>query len=121
MRTMFLRNVFFPEIEKQSKGRIKIEPHWHGELAISYDALKKLRDCKTIDITTVVSEYDAAALHRLHILKSFLIGPTGNNQVKFFSKIFKKVPVFNAELKENNVVPLFFLQVSAWDFSAACR
>lgn len=39
MRTQIIKEIFFAEIEKESQGRLKIEPHWNGETAISYDAL----------------------------------------------------------------------------------
>ena len=107
MRTLFLKNVFFPAIEKESKGRIKIDAHWNGELSISYDALKKVGKGDTVDITTVVPEYAAKELPRLQLFKSFLVGPSGKEQVSFFRKLFETVPEFTTELQENNVVPIF--------------
>lgn len=107
MRTLFLKNVFFPAIEKESKGRIKIDAYWNGELSISYDALKKVGKGDTIDITTVVPEYAAKELPRLQIFKSFLVGPSGKKQVSFFRKMFETVPEFTTELQQNNVVPIF--------------
>ncbi len=107
MRTLFLKNVLFPAIEKESKGRIKIDAHWNGELSISYDALKKVGKGDTIDITTVVPEYAAKELPRLQLFKSFLVGPRGKEQVSFFRKMFETVPEFTTELQQNNVVPIF--------------
>lgn len=33
MRTRFINDVFFKNIESESQGRIKIEPHWGGSIA----------------------------------------------------------------------------------------
>ena len=44
MRTAFLNDVFFKNIEKESHGKLKIEPHWNSELSTGYDALKKTKD-----------------------------------------------------------------------------
>ena len=107
MRTLFLKNILFPNIEKESKGRIKIEPHWNGELAISYDALKKVSKGDTFDITTVVPEYAANELPTHQLFKSFLIGPAGKKQVSFFRKIYETSPEFINELRQNNVEPIF--------------
>ncbi|QQR99322.1 MAG: TRAP transporter substrate-binding protein DctP [Sphingobacteriales bacterium] len=94
-------------MEKESKGRIKTDAYWNGELSISYDALKKIGEGDTIDITTIVPEYAAKELPRLQIFKSFLVGPSGKKQVSFFRKMFETVPEFTTELQQNNVVPIF--------------
>lgn len=33
MRTRFINDVFFPAIEKETNGRLKIEAHWGGEIS----------------------------------------------------------------------------------------
>ena len=53
MRTRFLAD-FFDNTEKESKGRVKIEAHWAGELSSSYDALKTVKDGSTAQFATVV-------------------------------------------------------------------
>lgn len=107
MRTLFLKNILFPNIEKESEGRIKIDAHWNGELAISYDALKKVSKGDTVDITTVVPEYSANQLPTLQVFKSFLVGFTDKKQVSFFREMFKTIPEFTEELHRNNVEPIF--------------
>lgn len=86
MRTLFLKNIFFPEIEKKSKGRIKIDPHWDGELSISYDALKKVSKGDTVDITTVVPEYAAAQLPTHQFIQKFFDRPDGQKASFIFQK-----------------------------------
>ncbi|MFT3902552.1 MAG: TRAP transporter substrate-binding protein DctP [Niabella sp.] len=107
MRTLFLQKVLFPNIEKESEGRIKIEAYWNGELSSSYDALKKVSKGDTVDITTVVPEYTGSELPTHQLFKSFLVGPTGQKQVSFFRKMFKVVPEFTQELHQHNVEPIF--------------
>lgn len=107
MRTKFIKEVFFTAIEKESKGRLKIEDHWNAELASGYDALSIAGKGDVTDMTIVVPEYTAKELPLHQIFKSFPIGPTGNKQVSFFRHIYAEVPAFSAELKKNNVKELF--------------
>ena len=107
MRTLFLKNILFPTIEKESKGRIKIEAYWNGQLSSSYDALKKVSKGDTIDITTVVPEYAANELPIHQLFKSFLLGPTGKKQVAFFRKMYETTPELTNELYQNNIEPIF--------------
>ena len=107
MRTRFLKDVFFPAIEKESKGRLKIEAHWNGELAISYDALSAVSDGRIADMATVVPEYTANKLPLHQVFKSFPVGPSGKKQVSFFRRVYAEVPEFSAELQKNNIVEVF--------------
>lgn len=86
MRTKFLKEVFFPAIEKESNGRLKIEAHWDGELAKAYDALGAVTKGNTVDMATVVPEYTAKELPLHQIFKSFPVGPSGDKQVSFLEK-----------------------------------
>ena len=107
MRTTFLNEVFFPAIEKESHGRLKIEAHWNGELAIAYTAFGAVKKGDTVDIATVVPEYKAKELPLHQIFKSFPVGPSGDKQVSFFRKVYAVVPEFPAELDHNNIVEIF--------------
>ncbi|EFR2062206.1 ABC transporter substrate-binding protein [Salmonella enterica] len=106
MRTRFINDVFFPAIEKESHGRLKIDAHWGGELSTSYEALGKVSK-GDVDMATVVPEYTAEKLPRHQIFKSFPVGPTGVQQVDFFRRVYADIPAFPAELKKNNVVSVF--------------
>ncbi|GAA2974181.1 C4-dicarboxylate TRAP transporter substrate-binding protein [Streptomyces enissocaesilis] len=107
MRTQFLADVLFPAIERESNGRLKIEAHWNGELAGSFDALSSVGGSGSADMATVVPEYvpDQLPLHQ--IFKSFPVGPTGNKQIEFFRRVYAEVPAFAAELASCNVVQVF--------------
>lgn len=103
MRTRFINDVFFPAIEKESQGRLKVDAHWGGELNTSYEALGKVSK-GDVDMATVVPEYTADQLPLHQIFKSFPVGPAGTQQVDFFRRAYADVPAFPAELKKNNIV-----------------
>lgn len=119
MRTMLIKNVFFAAIEKESQGRLKIEAHWNGERSTSYGALSTISEGKKADIGIVVPEYTPKELPLHQVFKSFPLGPDqGSKQVEFFQRVFNDVPVFNEELRKNNLVNLqFFLGYPAGFFS----
>ena len=107
MRTKFLNDVLFPAIEKEANGRIKIIPHWNGELSISYKALPTVQEAKDAQIAVVVPEYfmDALPLHQ--VFKSFPVGPTGEEQVNFFRSIYEKIPALKDEIEKQNLHVIF--------------
>ncbi len=107
MRTKFLKDVFFPAIEKESNGRIKIEAYWNGELSTSYNAMETVGKGATTDMSTAVPEYTAEQLPLHQIFKSFITGPTGKKQVSFFRRAYAEVPELTQEFENNNVVPIF--------------
>lgn len=108
MRTRFIQEVFFSAIEKESKGRLKVEATWDGKLATGYDALKVVGAGSTVDMATVVPEYAPAQLPLHQLFKSYPVGPTGDTQVTFFRRVYDKVPAFPAELAANNVTNVLF-------------
>lgn len=108
MRTQFIKDVFFSAIEKESNGRLKIEAHWGGELASGYDALRLVGKEKSVDMAIVVPEYAPKNLPLHQIFKSFPIGPTGDEQLSFYHRVYAEIPDFPAELKKENVVNILF-------------
>ena len=108
MRTRFIKEVFFAAIDKESKGRLKVEDHWDGKIAASYDALRVVGEGRVADMGIVVPEYTANDLPLQQIFKSFPIGPTGDKQVAFFRKVYAEAPALTAELRKKNVVELLF-------------
>lgn len=108
MRTRFIQEVFFPAIEKESQGRLKIEAHWDSKLATGYVALSVVGKPGTADMAIVVPEYSAKTLPLHQIFKSFPTGPTGDQQVAFFRHVYAEIPAFPAELAKQNAVNLLF-------------
>lgn len=107
MRTRFLNDVFFPAIEAESDGRIRIEAHWDGEIAAPYDALGVVGAGEVTDIAMAVPEYTSEELPLHQLFKGFLTGPSGDDQVTFFRDAYDTAPELTAEWQDNNVVPIF--------------
>ncbi len=108
MRTRFIKEVFFSAIEKESNGRLKIDDHWNGQLAGSYDALRAVAKEGGVDMAIVVPEYAPNELPLHQIFKGFPLGPTGDRQIAFFRRVYADIPAFPAELAKENVVNIFF-------------
>lgn len=107
LRTQFLADVLFPAIERESSGRLKIEAHWNGELAGSFDALGAVGGSGAADMATVVPEYTPDQLPLHQIFKSFPVGPAGSKQIDFFRSVYAEVPAFAAEMARCNAVQVF--------------
>ena len=106
MRTTFLHEILFPNIAKESGGRLTIEEHWNSELSTGYDALNKTKTGE-IDLAVIVPEYDSVNLPLHQLFKSFPIGPSGNEQADFFRSIYRDMPDLKAELEKQNLVPVY--------------
>ena len=106
MRTKFIKDVFFAAIERESKGRLKVDDHWDGKLSTGYDALRVVGDGKVADMAIVVPEYMAKDLPLHQIFKSFPVGPTGQKQVSFFRRAYAEIAQFPEDLEKNNAVPV---------------
>lgn len=107
MRTTFIKDVFFAAVEKESKGRLKVEAHWDGQLAGAYEALRAAGQGKVADMAMVVPEYMAKDLPLHQVFKSFPVGPSGAKQVSFFRRAHAETPELLAELKKNHVEAIF--------------
>ena len=108
MRTRFINDVFFAALEKESNGRLKVDAHWGGELSSGYDALRLVGEGAVTDMAIVVPEYAPDRLPLHQIFKSFPTGPTGDQQLQFYRRMYAEIPAFPAELDKQNVVSLFF-------------
>ena len=107
MRTTFLNDIFFRAVEEESKGRVKIIPHWNGEISISYEALNTLKDGSKAQISVIVPEYCAKELPLHQLFKSFPTGPTGQEQVNFFRDIYSEIPALMNEIEAQGLHVIF--------------
>ena len=107
MRTTFLNDVFFKNVEEQSKGQVKISSYWDGKICISYDALKTVKDGSKAQITVIVPEYCSKELPLHQIFKSFPIGLTGQEQVNFFRTVYKEIPELLKEIDSQGLQIIF--------------
>ena len=94
MRTRFINDAFFKNIESESQGRIKIEPHWGGSIAKAHDELQATADHKT-DLIVAVPEYSLQQL-----FKGFMTGPSGDAQVQTLRRIYADIPELTAEYQK---------------------
>lgn len=105
MRTQVPRQ-FFRLIEQESKGRIRIDHHWNGELSSSYDGYETVREGTKADMATVVPEYDNQRMPLHQLFKSFLAGPSGEAQVALIRKAYKTIPELTEELHHAGIHPV---------------
>ena len=102
MRTTFLNDVFFPAIERETQGRVKIKSHWNAEISTGYNAIKAINQ-GSADLAVVVPEYCMNSLHLHQLFKSFPVGPSGQEQVNFFRNVYHEIPELVNELEANNL------------------
>ncbi|MGF6147832.1 TRAP-type mannitol/chloroaromatic compound transport system, periplasmic component [Kingella potus] len=105
MRTRFINDVFFKNVEAESQGRLKIEAHWGGSIAKAHNELQAVADGKT-DLITAVPEYSLQQLPLHQLFKGFMIGPVGGQQVQTLRRIYADIPELTAEYQKNGVTPL---------------
>ncbi len=108
MRTQFVKNVWLPEIEKQTNGTLDIQDFWGGALMGSKEILKGIGDGVT-QMGFVYPGHYPGQLPAHTILKLFPQGPSKfENMVWFYRKIYEEVPEFKAELEKANVMTVLF-------------
>jgi len=105
MRTQVTER-FFRLVEKESKGRIRIDDHWNGEISSSYDAYETVREGTKSDMATVVPEYNGERMPLHQLFKSFLSGPSGEAQVALIRKAYKTIPELTEELHHAGIHPV---------------
>lgn len=108
MRTAFVKNVWLPEIEKETGGQVKIQDFWGGALMGSKEILKGIGDNVT-QMGFVYPGHYPGRLPAHTIFKLFPRGPSKfENMVWFYRKVYEEVPEFKAELKKANVMTVMF-------------
>ena len=65
---------FFRLVEQESEKRIRIDDHWNGEIASSYDARRVVSEGTKTDMAAVVPEYNSQQLPLHQLFKSFPAG-----------------------------------------------
>lgn len=106
MRTKFVKDVWIPAIEAQSKGDIKVQALFGGALLGSSEALGGLSD-GVVDMAFIFPDFYPKQLLLNQVFKLFPIGPrTWKGQQWLYNKVFTTIPEFSAELTKFNVKPL---------------
>lgn len=108
MRTQFLKDVWLPEIVKQTEGKVKVQDFWGGALMSSKEILKGIADGVT-DIGFVYPGHYPGQLVSFTIFKLFPRGPSKfENMVWFYRKVYQEIPEFKAELQKANQMTILF-------------
>jgi TRAP-type C4-dicarboxylate transport system substrate-binding protein len=99
MRTNFVKEVWLPEIEKQSNGAFKIQDFWGGALMGSKEALKGVGD-GVVDMTFIFPGHYPGQLPAHQIFDVFPRGPESfDDMAKLYRRVYAEVPAFSEELK----------------------
>jgi len=99
--------VWFKEIEKQTGGKVKIEPYWSSALFKSKEALKGCQD-GVADIVHISPGHYPKLLPSLQAWRMFPQGPNKRENIDwYFKRCFEEVPELNEDLAKNNVKVVF--------------
>ncbi len=102
-----LEKPFFEEIEKQTEGRIKIDPFYSASLFSAPEALKAVQD-NAVDIACVFPDFYPQALPAHNIFKLFPIGPEKwENILWIYNTAYERFPEYPAELEKYNQKMIF--------------
>ncbi len=108
MRTGFNKDVWLPEIEKQTGGEVKIQDFFGGALLGSKEILKGIGDGVT-DLGFAYPGHYPRQLLAHNIFNLFPRGPQKyEDMVWLWRKVNEEVPAFKTELKKANVIVLFY-------------
>ncbi len=108
MRTNFLKNVWLPEIEKQTGGKVKVQDFFGGALLGSKEIFKGIGDGITQAGFLYPGHYPGQ-LAPFTIFKLFPRGPAKfENMVWLYRKVYEEIPEFTAGLKKSNQKTLLF-------------
>jgi len=107
MRTAFVKDVWFPEIIKQTNGRVKIQDFWGSALLGPPEALKGVKDGVT-DMAMVFADFYPKQLPSYQMFRLFPKAPTDWKDIAWiYHKVFNEIPEFTAELEAWNQKLLF--------------
>lgn len=109
MRTTFLEEVWFPEIEKQTDNRVKIEANFGGSLLDSQEIIEGVRD-NIVDMGHIFPDFYPSELYSFQILRLFPEGPQNWEDINnIYQDTLENVPKLKEELTDINQVPLLVL------------
>ena len=108
MRTNFVKNVWLPEIAKQTGGKVKIQDFWGGALLSSKEELKGIGD-GVVDMGFIFPGHFPKQLIAHSVFNLFPRGPQKfADMAKLYRMVYEKVPAFKAELEKANLKTLMF-------------
>lgn len=106
MRTNFIENYWFPEIEKETDGKVKINAIYGGGLLSSSQALNGVRD----GVADMGLIYPDNYPNRMYSYELFKLFPEATDNFEDISGIFdralEELPRLKEDLERNNQKPL---------------
>lgn len=106
MRTKFLQEFWFPAIEEETEGKVKINPVFGGGLLSSSEALDGVRE-GVADIGLVYPDNYSQRMFSYELLKLFPVAPDNfEGMYEIFDRALTELPQFSEDLEKNNQKPL---------------
>lgn len=106
MRTTFLEDYWFPAIEEETDGKVKINPVFGGGLLSSSEALDGVRE-GIADIGLVYPDNYSQRMFSYELFKLFPVAPDDfDGMYQIFDTALKELPQFSEDLEKNNQIPL---------------
>jgi len=106
LRTEFIKEYWFPEIEKETDGKVTINEIYGGGLLEDDEALDGVRD-GVADMSLIYPDNYPNRMYSYELFKLFPEGPEDfEGQYNIFKEGLEELPALNDVLKENNQKPL---------------
>jgi len=102
MRSTFVKDVWLPEIEKQTHGKVKMQAFWGGSVLGHSEALKGVKD-GVADMAFIFPDAFPKQLQAYQMFKLFpKVLSDWENTAWIYHKAFDEIPEFTAELEAWN-------------------
>ena len=99
--------IFVEEVEKHTKGKVKIQVHWAGSLLKSKEILGGIRD-GIVDMGYLNPNYYPKQMIVMGAFSLFPQGPTKfTNMYWFYRKCFEDIPAIKKELEQLKLKPIY--------------
>jgi len=99
MRTDFLKEVWLPEIVKQTNGQVKFQDFWGSALMGPAEALKGCMD-GVADMTMIFSDFYPKQLPAMQLFRLFPKSPEKWENIGWiYHQAFEQLPLFKEELE----------------------
>lgn len=106
MRTEFIMNVWIPEIEKQTGGKVKINANFGGSLLSSTEALDGAAG-GVADMAMIFPDFYPEKMFGFQIYKLFPRSPEKWENISYvFQSSMEELPMLKEELETHNLKPL---------------
>ncbi|SOC43748.1 TRAP transporter substrate-binding protein DctP [Salinicoccus kekensis] len=106
MRTKFLQDYWFPAIEEETDGKVKINPVFGGGLLTSAEALDGVRE-GVADLGLIYPDNYSERMFSYELFKLFPVAPDDfEGMYEIFDTAMTELPQFSQDLEDNNQHPL---------------